>query len=250
LGDRLYGDAAANGLFGLAGNDELAGSGGDDLIEPGFGSDTVFGGPGADKVSYFNDQGAAGVGIDLGRGMATRGAEPDRLAEVENADGTNNVDTLTGNALVNLLGGAGGNDVLFGREGNDTLLGAVGNDRLAGEAGRDRLTGGRGNDVFDFNAVGESAWSTGRTGCDIITDFARGDRLDFSTIDARSATALDDAFTFLAKSGAGFMAAGQIRWYQSNGSTFVEASNDTDLVGELQVQLAGLKALTAADFIG
>lgn len=49
--------------------------------------------------------------------------------------------------------------------------------------------------------------------------------------------------------GAAFTAAGQVRWSQSNGNTFVEASNDADAAAELQIQLTGLKTLTAADFV-
>ncbi len=175
-----------------------------------------------------------------------------RLQRADDHAGTGRAGTAGGPAgglEPDLFGRRVRQPALFGREGNDTLLGAVGNDRLAGEAGRDTLTGGLGSDVFDFNAVGESPSRSARTTCDTVTDFVRGDRLDFSTVDARSATALNDTFTFLAKSSASFTAAGQIRWYQSNGSTIVEASNDTDTAGELQVQLAGLKTLTAADFI-
>jgi Ca2+-binding RTX toxin-like protein len=258
--DLIDGDDAANNLGGADGNDTVRawwgddtvrGGTGNDLLEPGFGFDSVHGGPGTDKVSYYNDGGSQGVVVDLTAGTARRGGhEVDHLHDVENADGTNNLDTLRGNGLANELGGANGNDLLHGRAGNDLLRGGNGNDRLVGEQGRDTLTGGTNNDVLDFDRTTDSPWSSGKTTCDVIADFTHlGDRIDLSTIDARSATAANDAFSFLAAKGAAFTAAGQARWYQSGGNTFVEASNDADSTAELQIQLTGLKTLTAADFI-
>jgi Ca2+-binding RTX toxin-like protein len=258
--DLIDSDDAANDLGGADGNDTVRawwgndtvrGGTGNDLLEPGFGFDSVHGGPGIDKVSYYNDGGSQGVVVDLTAGTAQRGAgEVDRLHDLENADGTNNVDTLRGNGLANELGGANGNDLLHGRTGNDLLRGGNGNDRLAGGQGRDTLSGGTNNDTFDYDATADSPWSAGKTTSDVITDFAHlGDRIDLSTIDARSATAANDTFGFLAAKGAAFTAAGQARWYQSGGNTFVEASNDADRTAELQIQLTGLKTLTAADFL-
>ena len=40
------------------------------------------------------------------------------------------------------------------------------------EAGKDVLTGGAGVDMFDFDRTGDSAWTSGKTACDRITDFA------------------------------------------------------------------------------
>ena len=61
--------------------------------------------------------------------------------------------------------------------------------------------------------------------------------------------AINDAFTFLAARGAAFTGAGQVRWYQSGGNTFVEANVDANLGADFQVQLTGLKTLTAGDFV-
>jgi Ca2+-binding RTX toxin-like protein len=319
--DQLTGDGLANWLggwldndrlLGLTGDDRLLGYGGNDLLEGGFGSDWLDGGGGIDTISYFTDGGPLGVTINLTTNTATRSGETDRLKDVENADGTNNADTLFGNALANRLGGASGNDALAGLGGDDVLVGGLGDDDLDGDAGfdladyaagpgvvvdlslatdtatrgsevdtlrevegaigsanadtfrgdgqanlfrglggRDLQTGGLGADVFDYDAVGDSPWSSGRTTCDRIADFAHlTDDLDLSTIDAKTGTpAVNDAFTFLAAKGAAFTAAGQVRWYQAGGNTFVEASNDGDTQAELQIQLDGLKTITAADFL-
>lgn len=70
---------------------------------------------------------------------------------------------LKGDATDNMLTGNNGNDIIKGLAGNDTLMG--------GE-GKDTLSGGAGHDVFKYLSVTE--------GGDIITDFGRGDVLQFS----------------------------------------------------------------------
>jgi len=312
LGNWLGGRLDNDRLFGLTGHDRLLGHGGDDLLEGSFGSDWLDGGGGVDTISYFNDGGPLGVVINLTTNEVTRSGETDRLKGIENADGTNNADTLLGNALANRLGGASGNDTISGLGGDDVLAGGLGDDRLDGDAGfdladyaagpavtvdlslaadratrgaevdalaeiegalgsanadtfrgdaqgnlfrglggRDLQTSGAGADVFDYDAVSDSPWSAGKTRCDRITDFVHlSDDLDLSTIDAKTGTpAVNDAFAFLATNGTAFTAAGQVRWYTLNGNTFVEASTDADATAEFQVQLDGLKTLSATDFV-
>ena len=84
----------------------------------------------------------------------------------------------------------------------------------------------------------------------MVIDFAHlTDRIDLATIDARSATAANEAFAFRAVEGAAFTGAGQVRWFQEGGDTFVEANVDANLAADLQVELTGLKTLTAGDFV-
>jgi Ca2+-binding RTX toxin-like protein len=126
-------------------------------------------------------------------------------------------------------------------------LGALGDDRLNGALGRDALTGGAGADVFDYDRLVDSSVGAGR---DVVADFAHlSDRIDLSTIDARAGTAENDAFTFRSGEGAAFTGAGQVRWFHAGGTTIVEASVDADRAPELQVELAGLKILSAGDFV-
>jgi hypothetical protein len=311
--DLVVGLEGKDTLLGNDGSDVLRGDVGDDLLEGGLGSDWLYGGLGIDRVSYFNDAALPlGVTVDLRAGLATRGGETDRLLEIENVDGTNNADTLQGNAVANRLSGAGGVDRLFGGGGDDVLNGGIGNDRLDGDdgldlvdfaagravivdlsltvdqatrgaevdtlleiegaigsavadtlrgdeqanlfrglGGRDLQTGGSGADLFDYDATADSLWSASRTTGDRITDFVHlADDLDLSTIDAKTGTpAVNDAFTFLAAGGAAFTGAGQVRWYTLDGNTFVEANTGGTLQAELQIQLDGLKTLTAADFL-
>jgi len=158
----------------------------------------------------------------------------------------------TGNELANILTGNGGANTLTGLAGQDTLIGGAGNDKLVGGADRDVLTGGSGSDIFDFNALSESGLTTATR--DVITDFTHGaDRIDVSTLDARAATAGNEAFSFIGHASFGTNASGQLR-FDYNATTHVAtlyASTDADSAAEfsLQVTLANATALVASDFI-
>jgi Ca2+-binding RTX toxin-like protein len=158
----------------------------------------------------------------------------------------------TGNELANILTGNGGANTLTGLAGQDTLIGGAGNDKLVGGADRDVLTGGSGSDIFDFNALSESGLTTAAR--DVITDFTHGaDRIDVSTLDARAATAGNEAFSFIGHASFGTNASGQLR-FDYNATTHVAtlyASTDADSAAEfsLQVTLANATALVASDFI-
>ena len=115
----------------------------------------------------------------------TNGAAGDRLGGIENLTGSDNNDSLTGDANANILRGGAGDDMLvgsdkntdgdertgqslssaadvtddklYGGDGDDVLEGRVGNDLLEGGAGDDELYGGnqdegesghRGNDTL------------------------------------------------------------------------------------------------------
>ncbi len=146
-------------------------------------------------------------------------------------------------------------DQIFGLAGNDTIFAASGSDVVAGGTGRDTMTGGANADRFDFDAAAE----TGRTATtrDIIKDFVHNvDKIDLSTIDANGGGAGDGAFTFLAANGATFTGAGaELRWVQVNTAgtvndkTIVEGDLNGDRVADFQIELTGLKVLTAGDFI-
>ncbi|WP_437180611.1 beta strand repeat-containing protein [Pseudomonas laurylsulfativorans] len=65
---------------------------------------------------------------------------------IEGVIGTDDSDTLTGNALANIL---------YGGADNDTLNGGAGNDTLDGGSGADQMTGGDGSDVYYVDNVGD-----------------------------------------------------------------------------------------------
>ena len=114
------------------------------------------------------------------------------------------------------------------------------------------MTGGAGLADFDFNVVAEMGKSAATR--DVITDFASGDDIDLSTVDANGGAIGNTAFSFLAAHGAAFTgAAGQLRWFRQDlagtDRTIVEGDINGNKVADFQIQLTGLKTLTAADFV-
>jgi len=169
-------------------------------------------------------------------------AKADRLAE-------KGID-FEGNAFSNRYEGKGGNDALAGlggadrlggEAGRDALDGGFGRDRLDGGLGRDRLTGGGGDDRFVFGSAAE-AGSPDRP--DIIADFATGDRIDLTRIDARAGSAADNAFRFI---GADAFAgrAGELRYADGRLSGDTDGDGDADFA----IALANDFALTKADLL-
>jgi Ca2+-binding RTX toxin-like protein len=120
---------------------------------------------------------------------------------------------------------------VYGGSGNDVITGGAGNDWLFGGDGTDTLTGGAGNDVFYFDALTQSNPNVGRDG---IQDFATGDRIDLSGIDAVSGAG-NDAFTFIG-SGAFTNHAGELQALNTAGPIWT-ISGDTDGDGVADFQL-------------
>ncbi len=161
---------------------------------------------------------------------------------------------INGTSAVNDLTGGSDIDKIFGFAGNDVLSGLGGNDILTGGLGRDIMSGGTGADDFDFNSVAEIGKSATR---DRITDFQHLiDDIDLRDIDANGSAAGNAAFKFLAAKGAAFTGVkGQLHWLQVNTTgtagdkTIIEGDINGDRIADFQIELTGLKALTAADFI-
>jgi Ca2+-binding RTX toxin-like protein len=154
---------------------------------------------------------------------------------IENATGGRASDSLFGNDAANRL---------VGNAGNDVLSGAAGRDVLTGGAGRDRLEGGAGRDVFNFDQAAHSG-ATAQTR-DVISDFMRGmDRIDLSGIDANTATAGNQAFSYIGADAFDADATGQLRL--ENGVLY--GSTDADADAEFSIEVVGVTALAAADFV-
>ena len=152
--DILAGDSRDNVLMGLAGNDKLYGGpgGGNDMLHGGLGNDMLFGGKGDDRL-YGNDgddmlNGGAGAdrfdggdGDDMiyadGDDTSIKGGDgtdtvsyarledtPGAItlgADIENAVGSQDDDTITGNTMNNVIEGGEGGDAMTGGGGVDTL---------------------------------------------------------------------------------------------------------------------------------
>jgi Ca2+-binding RTX toxin-like protein len=255
LANVLTGNGAGNRLSGAGGNDTIVGNGGRDTLDGGTGNDTMVGG--ADNDVYIVDSSAdvivenAGEGTDFVRASAsfTLSANVDRMYLVGSADinGTGNAlaNLLVGNTGNNQLSGMGANDRLFGGLGNDTLNGGDGNDYLEGGAGLDVYTGGAGRDYFVFRG-GDTGSTLGTA--DRITDFATGDRISLGPIDADTTSAGNQAFTFVG-SGTFTGAAGELRYEQIGGNTFVTGDIDGDRVADLMIRLDGLHTIGAPDLL-
>jgi Ca2+-binding RTX toxin-like protein len=127
--------------------------------------------------------------------------------------------------------------------GGDTMQGGYGNDTLRGDDG----------DIFVWSRLGLGLDPTdSRVGAsrDVVEDFTAGDRLDVSRIDAVPGL-LDDAFAFIG--GGAFTSVkggiGLIRHEVINGNTIVQLEVTGDDIADMDIQLNGIVALTAQDFI-
>jgi serralysin len=255
--ETINGNAAANVLTGNAGSDVLNGFDGNDRLDGGSGADTLAGGTGND--TYFVDNAGDTVIENGGEGANdlvnsyvswTLGANLEHLTLQGSAaiDGTGNSvgNELRGNNGDNVLSGMDGNDILYGFAGNDTLLGGNGNDWLFGYGDADTLTGGAGSDSFWFATAIDSRPAS----YDTITDFssAEGDKINLSKLDANTIQANDQAFAFIGTS-AFTHSAGELRYEQLSGATYVYGDTNGDGTADFMVKLDGLQNLTSADFV-
>ena len=235
--DRVSALGGADKVDGGAGNDWIDGGSSDDTLIGGLGNDTLLGGTGRDSL-------LGGAGNDVLEG----GDSADVL------DGGDGADRLLGGAGDDKLHGGMGNDTLDGGIGKATLEGGAGDDVLRGNTsgdvlnggiGKDIMTGGGGNDMFVFASLADSPVGTGR---DVVTDFAPGDRIDLSRIDARPDITGDQAFSFIGEMP--FTGSrGQVHFVRQDGVTLVEADVNGDRVADFQLELAASVALRAGDFI-
>ncbi|MEQ1717317.1 MAG: calcium-binding protein, partial [Hyphomicrobium sp.] len=115
------------------------------------------------------------------------GAGGDVLVSIENAQGTDFADTLSGSAVDNFLIGRGGGDKLFGRAGNDQLQGGGGADWLDGGEGSDwamyddsetRVTINLLTNVHALGAAGDKLFSIENVQGSAFNDSITGNTVD------------------------------------------------------------------------
>jgi len=214
--DLIDGGSSNDTLDGGANDDTLKGGTGDDLLTGGTGNDSIDGGANLDTISYA----AAGSGVTVSLALATAqavggGQGSDTIVNVENILGSAFADTLIGSTLANVLTGGGG---------------------------KDSLTGGAGNDRFVYLATADSVVGAN---ADRIADFAAGDILDLSGIDADANTVVtNDAFTQV---GSFSSVAGQFTLAFDGGSNTTTLLGDTngDGVADFSILFTGdVTALT------
>jgi Ca2+-binding RTX toxin-like protein len=222
----LQGEGGRDVLRGNGGNDRLEGGGGSDFLEGGQGNDELRGGDGTDTASFIDPDAGAPVTADLVAGTAAGTGTwgyligSDRLFGIENLRGTRYADQLAGN------------------DGANRLEGAYGADALVGRGGADRF-------VYNFHYDSAPA-----TGPDRILDFspAQGDKVDLSILDANGQVPGEQAFAFIGQGQ--FTGAGQLRFFQENGDTVVEANMTDAFAGaEMRIVLDPLVSLQDTDFL-
>ncbi len=217
LANVLIGNDRANVLSGLAGNDVLDGGLGADTMKGGDGNDIYYVDQAGDKVVETSNGGLGGSDTIYGSISYMLGASVEHLI-------------LTGSEDLAGTGNASNNDIY----GND------GANRLDGGAGADQLTGGSGDDTFVFAKASDARG-------DRVTDFAYGDLLDLSQIDARSNQAGNDSFTFI--SGAFTKHAGELRVELSDGASLVSGDLDGNGSADFSFWVQSSHALVASDFL-
>ncbi|MDX2156026.1 MAG: pre-peptidase C-terminal domain-containing protein [Hyphomicrobiaceae bacterium] len=210
LANTLIGNGGANVLDGRGGNDRMFGHGGNDTYVVDNASDLV--------------GEAAGNGIDTVRSTITYTLGN----EVENLQ-------LLGTANINGTGNGLGN-ALVGNAGSNRLDGGTGNDSLTGGLGIDYLTSGVGNDNFIYNSLADSAGSA----VDRILDFATGDRIWLTDIDANATVANDQAFVIDTN---GSFSAGEIRQTIVGSNLFLEMNTNATAAAEMAILLIGRNTL-------
>ncbi|HYE27115.1 MAG TPA: Ig-like domain-containing protein [Allosphingosinicella sp.] len=235
-GDTVNGGDGYDGLF-LRGNYTL------DLTQAGFAgaiqnlenmtlssaSDERYARGGGSEFDY--DIIWADAGLTAGRTLTVNGA------------------LLQANETMKFIGTAetNGNFRLFGGAANDDLRGGSGADLIFGGLGTDTMYGGNGNDVFRYDSTAEST-SAGRDG---IQDFALGDLVDLSKIDANTLVNGNQAFNFIG-SAAFSNTAGELRFGNVAGPIWlVQGDTNGDGVSDFEVLLVinDLHPITSGDFV-
>lgn len=207
-------------VYGGSLNDQLVGDGGANRLDGRQGADTLYGRGGNDTLF---------------------GADGSDSLYGEDGD-----DALTGAEGNDLLDGGRGNDLLFGGAGRDTLSGGSGNDLLNGGGNGDALTGGTGNDRFVFDTVTAGKLAQ-PANLGTITDFAQGDVIDLSAIDAIPGKP-NDAFHF-APRNAFTGSAGELIAVETAGGTIVAGDMNGDGTADFTITLNDPAYLGADSFV-
>ncbi len=119
--------------------------------------------------------------------------------------------------------------------------------KITGGLGRDTLTGGEGRDRFEFSSI----FDISKLGAnDVSTDFAKGDVIDLSCIDANTLRRGDQDFKFIGDSGFSGRA-GELNYVVVGANVIVQGDVNGDKTSDFQLELtgAGTLALQKWDFI-
>lgn len=230
--DNFVGGGGSDMLFGDGGNDRIIGGDGDDVIEGGAGDDMVFGGSGYDLIIASNGDGNDTYWGDGGTDT------------LDYAAITSNIDVDLGSGLL------GRGSVIIGAEtdtifGFENVLTGSGNDRITANNAVNMMDGGSGNDTFAFKSAAAADGDT-------ILNFAPGDKIDLSGIDANQGA--DGHQSFVLFTTGAFTAAGQLMVTHETGvdgeRTVISGNVNEDDHADFQIVLTGHHNLTPSDFTG
>lgn len=168
--ERITGGLANDSIGGGPDADILDGGPGDDRLSGGPGADQLLGGPGRDAVAYTSPADVT-VRLDVGLGGSAQPGDSDRIADVEDVDGGDERDTVTGSSADNALGGDRGEDYLDGRRGVDRLDGGGNADVVVARdgAGDEPVSCGPGQDLAIVDRADRVARS-GPNRCERVDD--------------------------------------------------------------------------------
>ncbi len=274
--DRLNGGTGTDTMNGGDGNDRITVDNAGDVANGGAGVDTLeISAPGltytiAADIEIVSNVSGGALTVTLNALANTYGGSSTGIDVVDAGDGQDTVygrggndvlrgqggndylfgeagtDTLVGGDGIDMIYGGADNDTINGGAGNDTFYGEAGNDLITGGAGLDVMTGGTGNDRFIFTSASDTGNSNATA--DRIMDFSQAqfDRFDVSQIDA-IVGGDPDQFSFLG-SNAFTNVAGQLRYQQTGGNTYIQGDTNGDGVADFIIRVDGLHTLTASDF--
>ena len=231
------------GIVGSKHSDTLTGDEGDNYFRGRDGADVIDGGGGIDTVSFNLPHGdVKGVTVDLSgpkdddEFITARGgvAEGERLKNIENLQGSQGDDKLTGDEKVNQLLGLGGDDVLEGRGGADILVGYRDTASYEHSPGGDDGSGV----TVNLGVLNEDGWVVG-TGGD-----AQDDKLKW--IGSLRGSAHNDTLT--GDSGDNVLEGGAGAWDKLDGGAGKDTASYEHSAGGVTVDLTrtGAQAGTAA----
>lgn len=245
--NKLEGGNGDDVISGMAGADTLLGNAGNDNLNGGKDGDTLIGGAGNDLyvLDHINDTASeiTGEGTDsVQSSVSVSGLMSDDVSMAYIGGFVENI-TLTGTAALKATGNALDNNIT-GNNGANLLKGGDGADILMGGLGKDTLFGNAGADVFKYAQIADS--KAGASYRDVISDFAAGDKIDLSGIDAKAGFGANDSFTFLGATAPTTANCNGAVWFKAG---ILYASNDADVAAEFEIALTGVSSISAGDLI-
>lgn len=203
------------------------GAGGADYISLGRDADTI-------KFSALTDKGQ-NVTVDGGEGITET---TDKDIDTVNFSAFTSALTIDLDGQSTVKTGAGN----FHIRNFENVIGGSGKDTIIASADVNVLKGGGGGDTFVFETVAAAKG-------DKILDFTQGsDKIGLSAIDANGSAAGSAAFKFIG-TAAFHDVAGELRYFQKSGDTFVQGDVNGDGTADFTLSIDALITLKSTDFI-